>query len=58
VRRRAFHRHINPNDFAFRPDDLRGDETDFARAAAQIENGFTFTHITEDRATIIALDHF
>src|SRR5206468_3965837 len=51
--------HIDANDFTVRPDDLCGDETDFSRAAAQIEDRFAFTQVTRGIATaVIALDHF
>jgi hypothetical protein len=51
--------HIDPDHFPLWADNLRGDETDFSRAAAQIENRFAFTQITRwIAATVIALDYF
>ncbi len=32
--------HVDADDFPLRADNLRGDETDFSRPAAQIEDGF------------------
>ena len=57
--REHFVGHIHADDFAVRADDLRGDETDFAGAAAQIDNHFAFAQITRRiAATVIAFDHF
>src|SRR6516225_1762673 len=51
--------HIDADHFSFRSDNLSGDETDFARAAAEVENRLAFVHMTGGIATtIIALDHF
>ncbi len=41
------------------PDDLRGDETDLSRAAAEIEHGLALAQIfARIAAAVIALDHF
>ena len=54
-----FIRHIDADDFALRPDNLRGDETNFSRAAAEIEDGLAFAQIlARIAATVIALDYF
>ena len=51
--------HIDADHFPLWADNLCGDETDFSRAAAQIENRFAFAQITRwIAATVIALDYF
>jgi hypothetical protein len=51
--------HIDTDDAAGGPDDLRGDETDFSGAAAEVEDGFAGAEITGwIAAAVIALDYF
>jgi hypothetical protein len=54
-----FVRHIDTYHLASRPNNLSSDETDFSRAAAQIENRFAFAQLRRRVTTaVIALDYF
>ena len=51
--------HVDADDLSVRPDDLRGDETDFSGPAAEIEHGLALAQIfARIAAAVVAFDHF
>jgi len=51
--------HVHTNHLPLAADDLSGDETDFAGAAAEVEDGFAGAEMaTGIAAAVVALDDF